>query len=114
MSISGRRSCRIIAGPKKPKVVSKIRRTKLQAYTADWDAISALVKKRAGYKCQKCGTTEGPFEADHIIPVAKGGLTVLFNLACLCWKCHSKRAGHKHLFKKRIMKRTGGKTARKY
>ena len=114
MSISGRRPSRPVTGPKKPKVVSKIRRTKTQAYTNDWDAISAEVKRRAGYRCKKCGTTEGPFEADHIIPVSKGGLTVLFNLACLCWKCHSKRPGHKHLYKQRIMKRTGGKIARRY
>lgn len=104
MSLSGRRPSRPITGPKKPRVVSKIRRTREQAYTSNWDAIAYEVKRRAGFKCQKCGAS-GPLEADHIIPVAKGGLTIMFNLQALCHTCHSKRAGHKHLFKQRTLGR---------
>lgn len=96
---------RPVTGPKKPSVVAKIRRTRQQAYTDNWDAISAEVKRRAGYKCQKCGTKKGPFESDHITPVAKGGITAFWNLWCLCLRCHDKRPGHGHLFKKRTLGR---------
>lgn len=105
MSLSGRRPSRPITGPKKPRVVSKIRRTKEQAYGSNWDAISYEVKRRAGFKCQKCGASNCTLETDHIIPVSKGGLTILFNLQALCLNCHSKRAGHKHLFKQRTLGR---------
>jgi 5-methylcytosine-specific restriction endonuclease McrA len=113
MSISGRRPSRPITGPTKLRTVSKIRRDRETAYTNDWDAISYEVKRRAGFRCQKCGSTKGPLEADHIIPVAKGGPTVFFNLACHCWRCHSKRPGHGHLFKDRILKRAKVKKPRK-
>lgn len=103
MSISGRRPSRPITGPSKPRVVSKIRRDRETAYTSNWDAIAYEVKRRAGFKCQKCGATECPLEADHIIPVARGGVTTFFNLWALCHKCHDKRPGHKHLFKKRTL-----------
>lgn len=106
MSLSGRRRpSRPITGPTKPRVVSKIRRTREQAYTSNWRAISTEVKRRAGYRCEKCGTCNGPFEADHKIPVSKGGKTTWSNLWCLCQPCHDKRPGHKHLFKKRTLKR---------
>jgi 5-methylcytosine-specific restriction endonuclease McrA len=103
MSISGRRPSRPITGPTKLRTVSKIRRDRETAYTNDWDAIAYEVKRRAGFRCQKCGSAKGPLEADHIIPVAKGGPTVFFNLQCVCLICHSKRPGHKHLFKKRTL-----------
>lgn len=105
MSISGRKKIRPITGPAKTRVVTKIRRDRQTAYTANWDAISAEVKRRSGYKCRCCGNTTGPFETDHIIPVSKGGQTVYWNLQCLCHACHSKRAGHRHLYDKRTLKR---------
>lgn len=98
---------RITSGPPKVSVVAKVRRTKEQAYTANWNEISAAVKRRAGHKCQRCGNSQGPFETDHIIPVARGGLTVMYNLWCLCLLCHSKRPGHKHLFRQRVLRKSG-------
>lgn len=109
MSLSGRKPIRNITGPKKPRVVSKIRRTKEQAYTANWDDISRRCKELANWTCRICGTKEGPFESDHIIPVSKGGVTALWNLQCLCQLCHSKRPGHRHLYKQRVLKKTKGK-----
>lgn len=93
---------RRIGGPPKsvkPKMVAKVRRTKQQAYTDNWSAISAAVKKRDGYKCRLCSCTEY-LQVDHIIPVSKGGQTIMSNLWTLCDICHSKRPGHaaaKHL-----------------
>lgn len=44
----------------------------------------------AGYKCECCGdkVTMSTFEAHHIIPHSKGGLTTLDNLQVLCKRCH--------------------------
>lgn len=78
-------------------VVSKIRRTKLQSYTADWRTIADEVKRRDGHRCRDCGSTKGPFHVHHIIPVSRGGLTVKYNLKTLCDNCHSKKPFHKHM-----------------
>lgn len=86
----------------KPKLVSKIRRSKAKAYTADWPSISKNVIARDGC-CTKCGavsSTNNKLRAHHIVPVSKGGLTVPFNLITLCDRCHAKQPGHKHLGRK--------------
>lgn len=51
------------------------------------------IKERDNYTCKICGnsTHKEPnllLEIDHIIPVAKGGLTEEDNLQTLCWKCN--------------------------
>ena len=51
------------------------------------------IKVRDNYTCQKCGvsTRDEPhllLEIDHIIPLAKNGLTTEDNLQTLCWKCN--------------------------
>lgn len=51
------------------------------------------IKKRDNYTCCICGNSihNEPnllLEIDHIIPVAKGGLTEENNLQTLCWKCN--------------------------
>ncbi len=88
-------------GPRKPKIVAKVRRTRNQAYGSrnDWATMSTQAKCRDGYRCRRCGSTDY-LQVDHIIPVAKGGRTILSNLWTLCDLCHSKRPGHqraKHL-----------------
>lgn len=52
-----------------------------------------LVLKRDGYRCVKCGLSPQDndsvrLEVDHIVPVARGGLTTLENLQTLCFKCN--------------------------
>lgn len=46
--------------------------------------------KRDGFQCQYCGRTppQVVLEADHIIPVAGGGLDALGNLATACFDCN--------------------------
>lgn len=90
-------------GPKKPKLVSKIRRTKVQAYGDYWSWLKTRerILKRDGHKCRRCGATDF-LQIDHIIPVAKGGQTVDINLWTLCDRCHGFRPGHK-LARKLIM-----------
>lgn len=51
------------------------------------------IKKRDNYTCCICGNSihNEPnllLEIDHIVPVAKGGLTEENNLQTLCWKCN--------------------------
>ena len=80
--------------------VAKIRRTKTQAYTTDWNSISAAVIARDGHRCTRCkraGTATNKLRAHHIIPVSKGGRTVSYNLKTLCDQCHELQPGHGHL-----------------
>ena len=49
------------------------------------------IMKRDGFRCVLCGRSSRDgvkLEVDHIIPVAKGGKTVAFNLRTLCENCN--------------------------
>lgn len=51
------------------------------------------VKSRDNYTCKHCGISinDEPhllLEVDHIIPIAKGGITAEENLQTLCWYCN--------------------------
>ena len=51
------------------------------------------IKKRDNYTCQQCNNSieKEPnllLEIDHIVPIAKGGMTTEENLQTLCWKCN--------------------------
>lgn len=55
------------------------------------------IKKRDNYTCCTCGNSTHAepnllLEIDHIIPVAKGGLTEESNLQTLCWKCNRSKS----------------------
>lgn len=55
--------------------------------------LRTYIKERDNYTCKQCGNsiTKEPnllLEIDHIIPIAKGGLTEDCNLQTLCWKCN--------------------------
>lgn len=56
------------------------------------DDIRYNVLKRDNFTCQKCGITSkdgAKLEVDHIIPLSKGGKTVMSNLQTLCDRCNS-------------------------
>ena len=38
-----------------------------------------------------CGTTDGPFEADHVVPLAAGGSNRMDNAQLLCVPCHKRK-----------------------
>jgi len=64
--------------------------------------LRAYIKQRDKFTCCQCGnsTDKEPnllLEVDHIIPIAKGGLTVEDNLQTLCWKCNRSK-GSKLIF----------------
>lgn len=51
-----------------------------------------LVAERAGHRCEYCHAPEAifnvPFEVDHIVPLAKGGLEESANWALACRACN--------------------------
>ena len=65
-------------------------------------ALKALVRKRAGFRCEYCHfferLAELHFQLDHIVPRKHGGQTKAANLALACFRCNSHKgpnlAGH--------------------
>lgn len=54
------------------------------------------IKARDKNTCQQCGISVNDepnllIEVDHIIPIAKGGITTEYNLQALCWRCNRKK-----------------------
>lgn len=55
------------------------------------DSLRYTILKRDGFRCQLCGASakEGAkLHIDHIVPVSKGGKTVVSNLRTLCDRCN--------------------------
>ena len=55
------------------------------------DSLRYDVLKRDGYKCKICGASANDgakLEVDHIIPISKGGKSVMDNLQTLCKSCN--------------------------
>ena len=56
-------------------------------------ALRERIKSRDGFACKICNASVKEernllLEIDHIIPLAKGGITSEANLQTLCWKCN--------------------------
>jgi len=56
-------------------------------------ALRKSILERDKYTCLNCGVSVSDephllLEVDHIVPVAKGGLTSVDNLQTLCWRCN--------------------------
>ena len=56
---------------------------------------------RDDYTCRYCGNSsyEEPnllLEVDHIIPLARGGITEISNLQTLCWKCNRQKGAKQY------------------
>jgi 5-methylcytosine-specific restriction endonuclease McrA len=52
-----------------------------------------IVEAREGRVCTYCGTTNGPFDFDHILPVSRGGLNDASNLTLACETCNRSKGG---------------------
>ena len=51
-----------------------------------------IVAARAGWKCEQCGEMlDETFEADHVVPLHRGGADDLTNLQALCPRDHRKK-----------------------
>lgn len=60
---------------------------------AVWRKISKAVIARDGHQCVRCPSTVG-LEVHHIVPLSRGGLTVMSNMITLCRTCHDQRHSH--------------------
>ncbi len=81
------------------------RKVRLAFAIARNKTLSELIKRKAGYKCQKCGLpgfekkNGGLYaEAHHDCELSQNGLDIAGNLTCLCANCHRKAHYAKHLF----------------
>lgn len=57
-------------------------------------APSIRARVLAAGACAYCGDAEGPFEVDHVVPLARGGPNVESNLACACVPCNRSKRAH--------------------
>jgi 5-methylcytosine-specific restriction endonuclease McrA len=87
--------------------VTRIQRDSYSNDKVDWWDMVAQVRRRDRDTCQKCGETDKEVKArsdsmdtHHIIPLSRGGRTILSNLELRCGRCHSKARGHGHMRKK--------------
>jgi hypothetical protein len=62
------------------------------------ESLRSAVIQRAGERCEYCLLTSrfqvGGFELDHIVPVSRGGPTILDNLAFACPVCNGCKLNH--------------------
>lgn len=59
-------------------------------------ALRERIKERDGYACRICRLSIADeknllLEIDHIVPLARGGVTTEANLQTLCWKCNRRK-----------------------
>ncbi|MFL5243079.1 MAG: HNH endonuclease [Gemmataceae bacterium] len=63
-------------------------------------SLAERVRKPAGHACEYCrlpqSFQEARFHLDHIVPLARGGLTTFENLALACVTCSLKKAARIH------------------
>lgn len=53
-------------------------------------AVREAVFERDGRACRACGITDN-LHIDHVVPISRGGLTVMENLAVLCGSCNASK-----------------------
>lgn len=49
------------------------------------------ILKRDHHKCQYCGSKDGPFTVDHVLPKDRSGQDTWENLVCACVACNTKK-----------------------
>ena len=55
--------------------------------SADWHIVRSIVMERDSYVCIYCGSDK-QLEADHILPLSRGGSNAFINLATACRPCN--------------------------
>ncbi len=60
------------------------------------ELIKNQVRERAGFLCEYCHANEQwqyvPFTVDHVIPLSKGGVNNIDNLALACFHCNRQKS----------------------
>ena len=56
-----------------------------------WLTLRKIVFKRDGYTCVYCSAKDVKLECDHIVPISKGGTSILSNLATACTVCNREK-----------------------
>jgi len=77
--------------PEKAKAVSHRKLARIKNAEGKWTAAEwAALKESHGNRCAACGSTNR-LEADHIIPLARGGTNWISNIQPLCKSCNCKK-----------------------
>lgn len=95
---------------------NKYEETKKQERKIMNDGIRYNVLKRDNYTCQICGKNSKDgvkLHVDHIIPVAKGGKTVMSNLQTLCDRCNIGKSDKTNEYESDICPMCGGRLVRR-
>lgn len=84
---------------KKPKPPAKQmggRYGHLYGTAEEWEKIRTAVLVRDCYCCRRCrkSVRGKPRHVHHILPLSRGGRTVMLNLITLCVPCHEKMHHH--------------------
>lgn len=67
-----------------------------RARAIPWAALRVMAFERDGFRCAYCGSVDGPFEIDHVIPRIRGGENVLENVCVSCRFCNRSKRDRKH------------------
>ena len=80
-----------MGGPVKTNDEKAAARRRLYSSPA-WKALRRRALKRAGFRCEECGTAARRLSCHHVQAVSEGGPEVpeLDGVQILCWPCHSK------------------------
>jgi len=110
------------------------KKSNISEYPENWSNIIKRIKRRDHYTCQECDkkyvSNSRYLRVHHKIPVSKGGTHHGKNLITLCWSCHISKHKHlqrlyekrgkksifykKSLWRKRLAKKHGFKSKRKF
>lgn len=67
------------------------RRAIMDVSESEWYGLRNAVLRRDGQVCTYCGDTDGPHHIDHVVPLSRGGLSVLSNLVVACYACNASK-----------------------
>lgn len=84
------RGQRVRTGGKIPPQRHKPDRLRPDLESPDWPALRRRVFERDDYLCKYCPFPRrgAQLECDHVVPVSRGGLTVMSNLITACRPCN--------------------------
>jgi len=78
-----------------PKAIERTRRyrAKLDVSSSVWMELRKHVLLRDGFMCRYCGSNGSgrAMHCDHVVPVSKGGMSVLQNLVAACGFCNASK-----------------------